>query len=116
MASWGPGLRVSLEEPGAETRNGVGAVRRITTPLPKAAIVEEITAFEPEKVLGYRARSGVPLKDYCGEVRLAPHGSGTEITYSTSAFGKVPALDRVATQAMATVLLAALVRAVKKAG
>ena len=115
MNSWGPGIKVRLEEEGAETRNGVGAVRRISTPLPVPAIVEEITTFEPGECLGYRARAGVPLKDYSGEVRLTPHGSGTEIAYSVSAHGKLPALDRVATQAIASTLLAALVRAVKKA-
>jgi uncharacterized protein YndB with AHSA1/START domain len=115
MASWGPGIRVRLDREGARERNGVGAVRRISTPAPLPAIVEEITAFEPGERLGYRAVSGVPLKEYAGEVRLAPHGSGTEITYSVSAFGKVPVLDRVATQVIATALLNALVRAVRKA-
>lgn len=116
MAAWGPGVRVRLEQEGAETRNGVGAVRRISTPVPLPAIVEEITVFEPDQVLAYKARAGVPLKDYAGEVRLTPHGDGTEITYSVAAFGKLPVLDRIATQAIASALLAALVRAVKKAG
>lgn len=115
MASWAPGLKVGIERPGTTTPNGVGAVRRISSPLPMPAIVEEITVFEPDERLGYRAVSGVPLKEYAGEVRLTPHGSGTEIAYSVSAHGKLPVLDRVATQAIATVLLNALVRAVRKA-
>lgn len=114
MSKWGPGIRVRLEQEGADTPNGVGAVRRISAPGPMPAIVEEITAFEPDRVLGYKALAGVPLKEYSGEVRLAPHGDGTEISYSISAHGKLPALDRIATQAIASALLAALVRAVKK--
>lgn len=116
MSKWGPGIRVRLDQEGAGDRNGVGAVRRISAPVPLPAIVEEITTFEPGRVLGYKARAGVPLKEYAGEVRLAPHGDGTEISYSVSAHGKLPALDRVATQAIASTLLAALVRAVKKSG
>src|SRR5262245_38541465 len=85
MSAWAPGLTATLAKAGSTDRNGLGAVRRITNPLPVPPIVEEVTAFEPNRRLAYRAISGVPLKSYRGEVLLEPTNTGTKITYSISA-------------------------------
>lgn len=114
MSGWGPGLTVTLEEPGAPERNGLGAVRRIAAPGPAPAIVEEVVTFEPGRVFGYRARSGVPFKNYGGTVTLTPAGSGTRIDYAITLDTRVPVVEKLAAGAVARVLLAALVRASKR--
>lgn len=113
MARWAPGLKVTLERPGAPERNGVGAVRRIVAPGPAPAIVEEIIGYEPNRKLVYKALSGVPLKGYVGTVELAPQGQGTEIRYSVSAEQRVPLVEKAVTAAIAHTLLTALVRRAK---
>jgi len=111
MSSWGPGLKVTMDKVGSEDPNGVGAVRRISTPGPMPPIVEEVTAFEPERYLAYRALSGVPLRDYRGEVELADHEGKTFIRYTVHADSRIPLVDKAAVKALATGLLAAYVRA-----
>ncbi|MBO9521140.1 MAG: SRPBCC family protein [Nocardioidaceae bacterium] len=114
MSSWGPGITVRLEKPGAPERNGLGAVRRITAPGPAPAIVEEVTAFEPGRRLGYRALAGVPFKNYGGDVVLTPAGAGTRIDYTVTIDERVPLVEKGAAAAVARGLLTALVRASKK--
>ena len=114
MTSWGPGLKVSLDKEGATDRNGLGAVRRIAAPGPAPAIVEEIVAFEPGRKLGYRALSGVPFKNYGGEVVLSPAGTGTRIDYSITIDERVPLVEKAAAAGVGRLLLGALVRASRK--
>ncbi|HWJ82851.1 MAG TPA: SRPBCC family protein [Nocardioides sp.] len=113
MASWGPGLTVTLRKEGTAVRNGVGAVRAIDAPGPAPTIVEEVTAFEPGERLGYRALSGVPLRNYQGEVTLAASGEGTRIGYTITADPRLPLVDRVLVTVISKVLLTALVRRVR---
>src|SRR5580765_5626965 len=76
MGTWGPGISVKLTRQGAPERNGLGAIRRVSLPGPMPAIVEEVTAFEAGRRLGYKALSGAPLRNYVGDVVLTPEGSG----------------------------------------
>lgn len=115
MSSWGPGLTVSLARQGAPDRNGLGARRRIATRLPAPAIVEEVIAYEPGRRLSYRAVSGVPLRNYVGDVVLTPEGSGTKIDYSVSADARVPLVERAAVNLIARGLLVAFARAARNA-
>jgi hypothetical protein len=89
-------------------------VRRIRTPLPRYAIVEEIVDFAPQRRLAYRALKGVPLRNYLGEVELTSVAGGTRIDYSISADSRLPLVDTAAVRAMSRTLLAALVRQVKR--
>lgn len=114
MSSWGPGLKVTLETPGTIERNGLGAVRRIAAPRPAPAIVEEVVAFEPGSRFGYRAKSGVPFKNYGGEVVLTPAGTGTRIDYSVTLDPRLPLVEKGAAALVARGLLTALVRASKR--
>lgn len=116
MASWGPGMKVTLDKEGAPERNGVGAVRRIAAPGPMPAIVEEITVFEPGSRLGYQALSGVPFKNYSGEVVLSPVANGTKVEYSVSLDEPLglPVLGFVPAKAVAQTLLLLLARAAKR--
>lgn len=115
MASWGPGMKVSLQREGMTVRNGIGAVRAISAPGPAPAIVEEITGFEPDRLLAYKALSGVPFRNYRGEVALTPAGGGTRIEWTITADERLPVIEKVAAKVVAGTLLWLLVRAVKKA-
>lgn len=114
MSSWGPGLTVALQTEGAPDRNGLGAVRKITAPGPAPAIVEEVVTFEPNRVFGYRALSGVPFKNYGGTVTLTPQGESTRIDYAINLEPRVPVVEKAVAALVARVLLTALVRASKR--
>jgi uncharacterized protein YndB with AHSA1/START domain len=112
MATWGPGMAVDLEREGDPAPNGVGAIRAIKGPAMR--LREEITAFEPEHHLAYRALSGIPLRDWTGDVELAEHAGSTTIRWTITAKAPLPGTDLVL-RAVASVLLSALVRTVDKA-
>lgn len=114
MSQWGPGLKVTVEKPGATETNGVGAVRKVSAPGPAPAIVEEITAFEAPSLLGYKALSGVPFKDYSGEVRLVATEAGTEITWTLTAGQRVPLVEKAVLKTVSLGLLNAYVRRLKQ--
>ncbi|WP_322937441.1 SRPBCC family protein [Nocardioides bizhenqiangii] len=115
LSDWGPGISASLTTPGRAEPNGVGAVRRISTPLPAPAIVEEVTTFEPGRRLSYKALSGVPLRNYRCDVVLEEAGGGTAISYTVLADQRVPLVEKALTKVIAAGLLNGLVRAVRKA-
>lgn len=114
MAGWGPGLKVDLVRTGEGDRNGAGAVRKIRTPLPALAIVEEVVDFDPPYRMAYRAVSGVPLKNYLGEIELTTVATGTRIDYSISADSRIPLVDDVAVKAISRALLLALTRQARR--
>jgi len=114
MANWGPGITVTIEQPGTPAPNGLGAVRRISAPGPAPAIVEEVVTFDAPHVFGYKARSGVPFPGYSGEVRLTPEGSGTRIDYSLSSTASFPPV-KLALTAINQVLLRLFAKAAAKA-
>ncbi|MUL47317.1 SRPBCC family protein [Mycobacterium sp. CBMA293] len=114
MANWGPGMSVTIDEPGSPDRNGLGAVRRISAPGPAPAIVEEVVTFDAPNVFGYKARSGVPFPGYSGEVRLTSEGTGTRIDYTLNSSASFPPV-KLALAAVNQVLLRLLVKAAAKA-
>ncbi|MEZ0364965.1 SRPBCC family protein [Mycobacterium sp. pUA109] len=111
MSNWAPGMKASLVRPGDPERNGVGAQRRLQPAPFLPPFVEEITAFEPDRRLSYRAVSGIPLRNYAGEVELRSVGEGTEITYRVSADNRIPGAAAV----LANVLLFAFKRQINRA-
>ena len=114
MSAWAPGLKVTLVEEGAGDRNGLGAVRRIDAPGPAPAIIEEVVIFDAPNQLGYRAKAGVPFKNYGGTVTLTPAGAGTRIDYRLTIDERVPLVEKGAAALVARVLLTGLVRAAKR--
>ena len=113
MSSWGP-IKVTLDKEGSPDRNGVGAVRRIVARGPAPAIVEEITAFEPQQRLGYKALAGVPFRNYGGEITLTATERGTRIDWALSIDERVPLVEKAATSVLAKGMLNRLVAAVKR--
>jgi uncharacterized protein YndB with AHSA1/START domain len=113
MSQWGPGITVTMDKLGTADPNGVGAIRRITSPAPGPDIVEEVVAFEAPNLLGYKALSGTPFPGYAGEVRLTPAASGTHISYTVSSTASFP-LVKAPLTVVCQVLLRLLARASKK--
>lgn len=113
MASWGPGMKVTVDDSKAATPGGVGAVRRIAAPGPAPAIVEEIVTFDAPHVLGYRGLAGVPFRDYRGEVRLMAKGDEVAVEWSLSAQTRVPFVEQAALALISRTLLALYSRAVR---
>lgn len=113
MSSWGPGVSVTLDQPGEQERNGVGAVRRIGLPGPAPDIVEEIRTCASPRVLGYRALSGVPFRGYAGEVVLHPRGASTEIVWTLYADPSWPG-DRLVLALVVRGLLRGFTRALRR--
>jgi uncharacterized protein YndB with AHSA1/START domain len=90
IGRWAPGLSVTMDKVGTGEPNGLGAVRRIAVAGPAPDLVEEVVAFEPPHLLGYKALSGVPFPGYGGEVRLSEAGTGTQITYTLTSSARLP--------------------------
>jgi uncharacterized protein YndB with AHSA1/START domain len=107
MSGWTRVRKSTLEREGDPAPNGVGAVRRLVTVGPP--IREEITVFEPNKVLGYKLLSGVPASNYHGRTELKANGDGTDITWSVDYSPKFPGLQLVISFVISD-LLGALVR------
>lgn len=107
MSEWFPGVRVSLVREGDADRNGVGAVREVRG---LGVIREEVTAIEPGRRLAYRALSGIPLREYAGEVTLAPDGDATGVTWILSCAHRSPFV-RYVLQGLAMLYLYAFLRA-----
>jgi hypothetical protein len=76
MSTWAPGVQVSVEKPGALDPHAAGTVRSVSGP----TIRELVTTFHPNLRLGYRAVSGMSLRDYAGTVQLTPAADKTEVT------------------------------------
>lgn len=112
MANWAPRMAVTMERLGDDDPNGVGAIRDITLPTGRH-IREEITDFEPEHRLGYRALSGPPFPDWTGEIELAEHRGGTAIRWSLSCRSAIPGTV-VFLRIAATVMISGLVKASKR--
>ena len=112
IATWGPGMSVEMERDGSPIAAGVGAIRVISAPAVR--IREEITTFEPSRLLAYRALSGIPLPDWTGEVALAERAGRTTIRWSLSATTKLPGVGLILDLA-ARFMLSALVKAVNQA-
>jgi len=91
MSRWTPLRHVVMEAGGSPDPNGVGAVRALHLVGPP--IREQVTEFEPERRLGYRALSGIPARDYTGEVVLEPTGDGTRIRWTITFAPAVPGLQ-----------------------
>jgi uncharacterized protein YndB with AHSA1/START domain len=110
ISRWAPGLTVTMDRLGTADPNGVGAVRRIASPGPAPDIVEEVVAFEPPRLLSYRALSGTPFPGYTGEVRLTEAGARTRISYTVSSTSSFP-LVRLPLAVLCQMLLRMLARA-----
>jgi len=77
-----------LEREGEPAPNGVGAIRVLRAVGPP--LREETIVYEAPERFSYKLLSGAPVRDYVGTVKLAPSGSGTEITYAVRTIPTLP--------------------------
>jgi hypothetical protein len=83
----GPGVHVTVEQPGSEV--GTGLIRAVR--VGPVTVHEEITGVGPGKVLKYRLVKGAPVRDYTGTVTLegSPAG-GTQVSWVVQFRPSVP--------------------------
>jgi Polyketide cyclase / dehydrase and lipid transport len=91
--SWSPIESVELERLGNPPPEGVGAIRinrrgRVTGR-------DEIIEVAPALRFAYRSLSGLPVRDYVGEVDVEPTATGASIRWRASFFPKVPGMGRL---------------------
>ena len=83
------GAKVERVRDGDSSRNGVGSVRRLKVgPLP--AFEETNTRVVRNELIEYRITRGSVLRDHRGEMRFAPKGTGSTLTYVIEFDAKVP--------------------------
>jgi hypothetical protein len=73
-----------LERLGSPDPSGLGAIRAFKRGRTRGR--EEVVAFEPPNHLAYVVLSGVPVKDYRGDVTVAGDGSGGSVVTWHSEF------------------------------
>jgi Polyketide cyclase / dehydrase and lipid transport len=84
--AWGIWHRRDLEQPGAGAPEGPGAIRVLTSRTWGRTTVsrELVTDVEPDRAVGYRLLSGLPLRNYRARVELTPDGEGTVIHWRST--------------------------------
>lgn len=88
MPRWTPFHRAVLERPGQPHPNGVGAVRSLHLIGPSTR--EEVLDFEPPHRLRYRLLSGLPFRDYIGELTIEPEGTGSRLSTDLRFRARIP--------------------------
>lgn len=80
---WGRWVGSAVDQPAADGGDGVGAVRALTSRTFGRTIVsrERVTDLAPDRLYGYDLVSGLPLRNYHGQVELTPDGAGTRIRW-----------------------------------
>ena len=84
----GHGIKVDVEKQGDLESNGVGTIRKIT--IGKVCVREILVSANPPFTFTYRILSGVPMKEYFGNVRLEPKESSTVIHWDAVLKPKIP--------------------------
>ena len=77
-----------LEREGAPVRNGVGAIRVLTSLGPP--LREEVIAYRSPSRFSYKLLSGAPVRDHVGTVELSPDGDGTKMVYAVRTVPTLP--------------------------
>jgi len=86
---WSPIESFELLDPGAGTPEGLGAVRRFTTG--RIHSTERVVELRPGEQLSYVLVSGLAIRDYRADIRLAPGpGGSTTITWHSAFRAKLP--------------------------
>lgn len=79
---WGPFDSVELVRPGRDHEWGLGSVRRIASG--RTVTEERIDTYAADHCIRYSLVSGIPLRDYHGEVVVRDVLEGTEIEWSST--------------------------------
>ena len=79
---WSPIESFELERPGDGAPEGVGAIRVFRRG--RTTGRDEVLELVPDRRLRYASLSGLPVRDYVGEVALEPVPGGTLIRWHSS--------------------------------
>lgn len=79
---WSMFAASSIERPGDNDPEGVGAVRTFSTQITKTR--ELVTKLIPDRQLSYQLLSGFPFRDYHADVVLTPASDGTRIDWTAT--------------------------------
>ncbi len=80
---WSPIESFELERPGTDAPEGVGAIRIFR--LGRTTGRDQLLALVPNRRIEYASLSGLPVRDYVGEVELEPApGGGTTLHWRSS--------------------------------
>ena len=92
--AWSTIESVEIERPGDDPPEGVGAIR--VNRQGRTTGRDEILELVPNRRLKYATLSGLPFRDYIGEVDLDPvPGGGTSIHWHSSFEPKYPGTGRL---------------------
>lgn len=91
---WSDFEEAVVERPGTNAPQGVGALRRLK--LGRTRSREEIVAFDPPRHVAYTLLSGLPLRNYRGDVTLtATSTGGTDIHWQSRFSPRIPGTGRL---------------------
>lgn len=85
---WSPMDSFSLERPGDDGGESVGAIRVFRTG--RSVSREQLVELVPDRRLSYALLSGLPLRDYRADVDLVAAGEGTTIRWHSRFQPKLP--------------------------
>ncbi|QKT05828.1 SRPBCC family protein [Gordonia sp. X0973] len=105
-------LTVRLVSPGAQERQGVGAVHSLG--VGKLGIREQITELVPDEKIVYRVVGGLPVRSHVGTIEFADAPGGTMVRYTMDSDPKIPVPAAVLTPVL-NGLIGSMIAAVKKA-
>ena len=105
-----PGLTASeLLREGTEDRNGVGAMRRVSSG--PVHFEEEITAFERPSRMDYVIRRvNLPIDHEGGTIRCEPRDGGTHVVWRSTFTGTTPGVGKAFAAASAPPIHASFAR------
>lgn len=91
--TWSTFDEAEIEQPGDTDPQGIGCLRRFRRGRIRSR--ERIVAFDPPRHVAYTLLSGLPLRDYRGDVTLtATDTGGTEIHWQSRYGLKIPFTGR----------------------
>ena len=99
---WSPIESVELEQEGDPPPEGVGAIRVLRMGRTRGR--DQILELVPNRTFKYATLSGLPIRDYIGQVDLEPVAGGTSIHWHSAFLPKVPGTGWVVQRGIARFL------------
>ncbi len=89
MPRWFPAVKkVTLDPPGRDDRNGLGAIRHVKALGP--SIVEEVVEWDAPNRYVYVLLRGAPIRDHRGEVSVVSTSQGARATWRIAFRATIP--------------------------
>ena len=83
-----PNISVNVEKKGDPKANGAGTIRTIT--IGKVRVRERLESVTPPNSFTYSILSGAPMKDYLGNVEIAPQEDKSLVRWNVKFTPKIP--------------------------